>query len=307
MLQRTSSTSVTSSAPSRVLPASAESWRKCSRKNCCRKLLNLNAASFENCRISVIQAITASPSLLIDRHKVLTILVNLLCNAKQALLAHERTDKRLILRAASEGADFVRINIEDNGIGIAPEYLPDIFRLGFTTKKDGHGFGLHSCAVTAQELGGALTVQSPGIGKGATFTLCLPLARPLISKSSSPEIFPTPGNRLFVLTAILTVSKYRSTPRSSLLSRLTSNQSRLCYHCVMIRRDYLIIGAGVSGASVCEGIREHDKKGSIMLVGNEIIPAYHRPLLFKNFLNGKIPPPVEVVQQHDIAWFQENN
>ena len=75
----------------------------------------------------------------------------------------------------------------------------------------------------------------------------------------------------------------------------------------MIRRDYLIVGAGVGGASACEGIREHDKKGSVMLVGNEIVPAYHRPLLFENFLNGKNPPPVETVQQHDLAWFQENN
>lgn len=75
----------------------------------------------------------------------------------------------------------------------------------------------------------------------------------------------------------------------------------------MIRRDYLIVGAGVGGASVCEGIREHDKKGSIMLVGNEVVPPYHRPLLFKNFLNGKNPPPVEHVQQYDRAWFEANN
>lgn len=76
----------------------------------------------------------------------------------------------------------------------------------------------------------------------------------------------------------------------------------------MIRRDYLIVGAGVGGASVCEGIREHDKKGSVMLVGNEVVPPYHRPLLFENFLNGKNPPPpVEKVQQHDLSWYQENN
>jgi 3-phenylpropionate/trans-cinnamate dioxygenase ferredoxin reductase subunit len=75
----------------------------------------------------------------------------------------------------------------------------------------------------------------------------------------------------------------------------------------MIRRDYLIVGAGVGGASVCEGIREHDKKGSVMLVGNEVVPPYHRPLLLKNFLNGKVSPPVEKLQQHDRAWFEKNN
>ncbi len=148
--------------------------------------LNLNATTFENSRIKVVQAINARPTLIVDRHKVLTILVNLLRNAKHALLAHERTDKRLIFRAAPVGTDHVRIDIEDNGIGIAPEHLEEIFRLGFTTKKDGHGFGLHSCAVTAQELGGTLRAQSPGIGLGATFTLCLPVCRSAERRSLAP-------------------------------------------------------------------------------------------------------------------------
>lgn len=75
----------------------------------------------------------------------------------------------------------------------------------------------------------------------------------------------------------------------------------------MIRRDYLIIGAGVGGASVCEGIREHDKKGSIMMVGNEHFPPYHRTMLLKNCLNGKAPAPMEKMQQHDEAWYEKNH
>ncbi len=63
----------------------------------------------------------------------------------------------------------------------------------------------------------------------------------------------------------------------------------------MIRRDYLIVGAGIGGASVCEGIREYDKKGTIMMVGNETFAAYHRPMLFKACL-GKTEPALEKVQ-----------
>ena len=59
----------------------------------------------------------------------------------------------------------------DNGIGIAKENLKELFRHGFTTKKHGHGFGLHSGALAAKEMGGTLTVHSDGEGKGATFTL----------------------------------------------------------------------------------------------------------------------------------------
>ena len=64
--------------------------------------------------------------------------------------------------------------MEDNGIGIPPEQFNHIFSFGFTTKKGGHGFGLHSCALSAQLMGGNLSVDSKGVGQGATFTLKLP-------------------------------------------------------------------------------------------------------------------------------------
>jgi signal transduction histidine kinase len=70
--------------------------------------------------------------------------------------------------------DRVRITIADNGVGIAAEHLTRIFNHGFTTKKDGHGFGLHSGANAAKEMGGTLTAHSDGSGKGAEFTLELP-------------------------------------------------------------------------------------------------------------------------------------
>ncbi len=74
----------------------------------------------------------------------------------------------------------------------------------------------------------------------------------------------------------------------------------------MIRRDYLIVGAGVAGAAVCEGIREHDPKGTVMMVGNEHFLPYHRPLLFQNCLSGKHPAP-EKVQQHELSWFEKKH
>ena len=75
----------------------------------------------------------------------------------------------------------------------------------------------------------------------------------------------------------------------------------------MIRRDYLIVGAGVGGVSACEGIREHDKKGTIMLVGNESVPAYHRPMILKAYLGKGTPPPVEKLLAHPSEWFAKNH
>ena len=66
--------------------------------------------------------------------------------------------------------------IADSGVGILPQNLTRIFSHGFTTRKNGHGFGLHSSALSAKEMGGSLTAHSEGVGKGATFTLELPLA-----------------------------------------------------------------------------------------------------------------------------------
>lgn len=68
-----------------------------------------------------------------------------------------------------------RITVSDNGVGIAVENLTRIFAHGFTTKKNGHGFGLHSSALAAKELGGSLRASSEGPDRGATFILELPL------------------------------------------------------------------------------------------------------------------------------------
>jgi signal transduction histidine kinase len=104
---------------------------------------------------------------------VLQILVNLIGNAKQACDVSGREEKSLTIRAGN-GGDRVRISVSDNGVGIPPENLDRIFTYGFTTKRDGHGFGLHAAAQAAKEMGGGLYVESKGTGAGATFTLELP-------------------------------------------------------------------------------------------------------------------------------------
>ena len=95
-------------------------------------------------------------------------------NAEQACQDSERVDKRLTVCVAN-GDGRVRISVIDNGIGVPPENLTRIFSHDFTTRKNGHGFGLHSGALAAKEMGGSLTIHSDGLGHGATFTRELPL------------------------------------------------------------------------------------------------------------------------------------
>jgi signal transduction histidine kinase len=69
-----------------------------------------------------------------------------------------------------------RVEVRDTGVGIRPEDVCNLFRHGFTTRSDGHGFGLHFCANAARQMNGTLTAHSDGPGEGATFTLEMPLA-----------------------------------------------------------------------------------------------------------------------------------
>jgi signal transduction histidine kinase len=137
--------------------------------------LRMDMSSLIRHGVEIIYEIDEVPLIMLDKHKALQILVNLVSNARHACYDSGRADKRLTLRLTS-GDGWVRISITDNGGGIAAENLTRIFNHGFTTRKDGHGFGLHSGALAAKELGGSLLVQSDGIGLGATFTLELPLS-----------------------------------------------------------------------------------------------------------------------------------
>lgn len=126
--------------------------------------------------INVIKEFNDLPFIMTDKSKLLQIAVNLLQNAKDALnecnyLVH----KEIIISIKKIDNNFILIKVSDNGIGVDQHNLTKIFSFGFTTKKNGHGFGLHSCALTAKELGGSLEVSSNGRGQGAAFSLTLPL------------------------------------------------------------------------------------------------------------------------------------
>jgi C4-dicarboxylate-specific signal transduction histidine kinase len=137
--------------------------------------LRMNEASLARQGIQVHREFGEVPNLSIDKHKALQILVNLIRNARHALVNSSAPEKRLTLRLELAGETRVRIVVRDNGVGIAPENHTKIFQHGFTTKKDGHGFGLHSGALAAKEMGGSLLVSSAGLGHGAEFTLELPV------------------------------------------------------------------------------------------------------------------------------------
>jgi PAS domain S-box-containing protein len=114
------------------------------------------------------------PEVYTDRHKLLQILTNLVGNARHAML--ESSEKKMSVRIIRREARFT-VEVQDTGCGITRENLTKIFSHGFTTRKAGHGFGLHSSAIAARELGGTLVAHSEGPGKGALFLLDLPIRR----------------------------------------------------------------------------------------------------------------------------------
>ncbi len=114
------------------------------------------------------------PGVVTERAKLIHVLVNLVKNAVEAMRSKPEGERVLTVGGRLDEGGWVRITVSDSGEGIAPENLDRIFSFGFTTKADGHGFGLHSCALHARQLGGALRASSEGVGRGATFALVLP-------------------------------------------------------------------------------------------------------------------------------------
>ncbi len=137
--------------------------------------LQINSEGIKRHDIEIRREYTKLPSMLFDRSKVLQIITNLISNAKYALSKNGQDRKIMRLQIKVPEEDQIKIEITDNGIGIEKDNLNKIFGHGFTTRRDGHGFGLHSSALAAREVGGALTASSEGPGKGSAFTLSLPL------------------------------------------------------------------------------------------------------------------------------------
>jgi len=137
--------------------------------------LRMSTGSSASQQMTVVKEIADLPLLSLDRHRVLLILVNLIRNARQAFEGVVDRNPCVTFGASLTDGPTLRITVADNGKGIAPEHMGRLFSHGFTTRKDGHGFGLHSCALAAQEMGGSLTVRSDGVGQGASFILDIPV------------------------------------------------------------------------------------------------------------------------------------
>jgi len=154
--------------------------------------LKMHAAAYMRHSIRVVREYEQVPTLTVDRHKVLQILINIFQNAKYACDEAGQPEKKVIARIQRCGDDRLILEVTDNGIGIAAENLTRIFSHGFTTRKNGHGFGLHSAVLAAKQMGGTLTARSEGSRKGATFTLDLPFKPP----GHATELRPKPAPAL---------------------------------------------------------------------------------------------------------------
>jgi signal transduction histidine kinase len=139
--------------------------------------LSLTAGATSGPAPEVVREFQQLPPCPLDRHRLMEVLVNLVQNARQALSAPGLAERRLVLRVACPDPDELCIEIEDSGPGIAREDLTRIFTHGFTTRPDGHGFGLHASANAATEMGGKIEARSEGRGRGALFAVRLPIRR----------------------------------------------------------------------------------------------------------------------------------
>lgn len=137
--------------------------------------VRMHRNSFSRHGVTLTLDVDPLPNLISEKHKILQILVNLLHNAKSACDFEGNTRKEITIRAKQSTPETIRIEVSDTGVGIPQENLSRIFDHGFTTRKDGHGFGLHTSVLAAKSLGGKLFAQSEGDRKGATFTVELPI------------------------------------------------------------------------------------------------------------------------------------
>jgi PAS domain S-box-containing protein len=150
--------------------------------------LRLNKASFEQAEVHVVREFQQLPPVNVDKHHIMQILVNLISNAKYAMRDTGR-DRTLTIRVGASAGEPQRLflTVKDTGVGIPKQNLTRIFNHGFTTKPEGHGFGLHGSALAATALGGTLTVESDGPDTGASFTLEIPLPQAKNSSANSSD------------------------------------------------------------------------------------------------------------------------
>jgi signal transduction histidine kinase/DNA-binding LacI/PurR family transcriptional regulator len=133
-------------------------------------ILNIYLPSLGEHHIKIVKNYQEIPKIKVQKTKLFYVLVNLIKNAKDALLEVSENRRRLLL-STEESGGYKYIRVTDNGPGIRPELLQSIFAYGYTTKQGGHGFGLHSCANYMTEMEAKIWAESPGPGQGTTFVL----------------------------------------------------------------------------------------------------------------------------------------
>jgi len=137
--------------------------------------LRMNSGALTRHHVTVVKDYAEVPTVMGDKHRMLLILINLISNAKYAMSELSDRPREMTLGVKVVDDATLQVSVKDEGEGISAENMTRIFAHGFTTRKEGHGFGLHSCALAAIEMNGHLTAHSDGPGKGALFTLKLPL------------------------------------------------------------------------------------------------------------------------------------
>lgn len=150
--------------------------------------LTLQAGSIERHGLTIQKDFNDKDKVVVQKSKLIHILVNLVKNAKEAMAGAKHDEKLIVIRTYQD-EDYVYLSVTDNGEGIKPENLKKIFKHGFTTKQKGHGYGLHTCANYISEMKGKINATSNGAEKGATFTLSLPRHQPADEKNKDYEVF----------------------------------------------------------------------------------------------------------------------
>lgn len=159
-------------------------------ENLMQDAIMMHKVAYERAKIEIICDYKFNKKINVDKTKLLQILSNLIKNSIDSLLESESKEKKIIICVQEEKDAQFSIRISDNGVGVISENITKIFSYGFTTKKNGHGFGLHMSAISAKEMGGKLIVESEGKDKGATFILTLPVSVPIRRNDNEPKEQP---------------------------------------------------------------------------------------------------------------------
>jgi len=138
--------------------------------NVLEDVLKVNSEFLDKSNIKVVKKYLDMPQAVIHKGKLFHILTNIIKNAREAMSETKQDSRRLVI-TLSEDDKGKYIRIADSGCGIPESIIERIFTYGFTTKKEGQGFGLYSCENYMAEMGGEIWAESEGPGMGAEFIL----------------------------------------------------------------------------------------------------------------------------------------